>query len=71
MYLLAMKISEYINYSSNKAEARRDLAKSIGVSEVSVRSWANGSRHPSRKLWPSIVNASGGAITIFDLSITE
>ena len=62
-----MNIKEYINSSIDKAEARRNLAASLGIKEVTVRSWANGSRHPNRKIWAAIVSATNGYITINDL----
>ena len=63
-----MNINEYINSSPNKAEARRKLAVSVGKKEVTVRSWANGTRHPSRGVWPKIIYATNGLVTITDLS---
>lgn len=67
MYLLGMNINEYINSSDNKAEARRILAANLGIKEVTVRSWANGNRHPNRRIWAAIVSATNGAVTITDL----
>ncbi len=63
-----MDINEYINKSPNKAEARKALAHAIGRKEVTIRSWANGIRYPARKIWPEIVSASSGLITIHDLA---
>lgn len=62
-----MKIKEYINSSSNKAEARRLLAEALGMKEVTIRSWANGNRHPSSKIWREIEKATGGAVKAIDL----
>jgi len=63
-----MNIREFIESSSNKAAARQELADLIGVEEVTVRSWANGNRHPRRKLWNTIVSVTDGAITLHDLA---
>jgi hypothetical protein len=37
-----MNIRECINTFTNKAETRRLLAESLGMKEVTIRSWANG-----------------------------
>lgn len=68
MYPLIMNIKAFIDSSSNKTEARRNLAALLDVEEVTVRSWANGNRHPNRKIWKKIVEATEGAITIADLA---
>jgi DNA-binding transcriptional regulator YdaS (Cro superfamily) len=68
MYPLRMNINEYINSFSDKASARIVLAEAVGVKEVTVRSWANGNRHPYRKVWPDIVKATNGAVTVSDLA---
>ncbi len=43
------------------------LAAKLGVSEVTVRSWANGNRSPRRKLLKAIVLATDGKVTIDSL----
>lgn len=67
MYLLVMNIKDFIDSSSNKTEARIQLAAALGIKEVTVRSWANGNRHPKRKIWKKIVEVTEGKITINDL----
>lgn len=66
-----MNINEYINSSTNKAESRRILADALGIKEVTVRSWANGTRHPNRKIWASIVSATNGKVTFSDLIMDD
>jgi DNA-binding transcriptional regulator YdaS (Cro superfamily) len=62
-----MNINEYINSSPNKAEARRNLAEVLGMKEVTIRAWANGNRHPHRKMWYSIEKATNGKVKVTDL----
>ena len=62
-----MKLNEYIASFDNRMEARKNLAEALGVSEITVRSWANGNRHPDRKKLAAIVKATGGSVTIHDL----
>lgn len=68
VYLLLMNINEYINSFPDKVKARCDLAEAIGYEEVTVRSWANGNRHPGRKIWPAIEIATDGKVTTADLA---
>ena len=67
VYRLGMKINEYINLAPNRASARRELAHALGKKEVTVRSWANGTRHPARSAWPKIFQATNGLVTVNDL----
>ncbi|WP_140396770.1 helix-turn-helix domain-containing protein [Crenothrix polyspora] len=62
-----MKIHEYINLHTKRAEARREMAKSLNVAESTVRSWANGTRHPKRTLWDVIEKETNGAVKAIDL----
>jgi DNA-binding transcriptional regulator YdaS (Cro superfamily) len=62
-----MNINDYINSSPNKAETRRYLAEVLGMKEVTIRAWANGNRHPHRKIWHSIEKATKGKVKAVDL----
>jgi len=43
------------------------MAKSLNVAESTVRSWANGTRHPKRTLWDVIEKETNGAVKAIDL----
>ncbi|WP_020407465.1 transcriptional regulator [Hahella ganghwensis] len=66
-----MKLAEYIQTftRSERMRVRRELAKRHGVSEVSVRAWANGiRRHPcTLEAVITTEKATGGKVTRYDL----
>jgi DNA-binding transcriptional regulator YdaS (Cro superfamily) len=62
-----MNIKQYIESHPNKAEARQKLADDIGYEEVTVRSWANGNRFPSRKAMKLVFKATKGKVTVKEM----
>ena len=66
-----MKLSEYINTTfPNKKTAFDHLAKDLGCSRFTVKSWADGSRFPHRKWWAAIQTATDGSVTVADMADT-
>ncbi len=66
-----MKLADYIQTfsRSERMRVRTELAKRHGVSEVSVRAWANGiRRHPcTLEAIETTEQATGGKVTRYDL----
>jgi transcriptional regulator with XRE-family HTH domain len=51
---------------SSKKKAREELAQKIGVEEITIRSWANGNRSPSKKYLQRIEQATNGEVKATD-----
>jgi DNA-binding transcriptional regulator YdaS (Cro superfamily) len=56
----------FIDKQPSKAKARQAIAEKIGVKEVTVRSWANGNRSPSKKHLQSLEQATNGEVKAVD-----
>lgn len=65
MYLCIMTtLKIFIDKHSSKSKARAFLASQLGVSEVTIRSWANGNRSPSKRFLEKIEEVTGGEVKV-------
>jgi DNA-binding transcriptional regulator YdaS (Cro superfamily) len=63
-----MNIKTYIQQQNvTQKLAIQQLANKLGVSEITVKSWAYGCRHPRREKWRDIEAATDGLVTVLDL----
>jgi DNA-binding transcriptional regulator YdaS (Cro superfamily) len=54
---------------SSKKKAREVLAGKIGVKEITIRSWANGNRSPSKKHLQRLERATNGEVKAADFLV--
>lgn len=59
-YYPGMKLAEYLSENNIK---RQDFARCVGVSEVAITRYSNGTRTPRPEMMRAIVDVTNGAVT--------
>lgn len=67
MYLLVMDLKTYIDSHDRlkRSAVREVIARHVGVSESTVRSWVSGNRNIHPKRFKLVKEATEGKVTIF------